>query len=180
MKLLSLLFIIIISFTGKVYAENILGTWEGFTTFPEGNPAYVRLHIDDQGGYLLRSVPYGQASVYVVPFKKTDISINDGIVRIVVTEPSRNNKSHVETVIIFSIRQNPIKESRSYSSAIGSTFEYLLSPKEGRIPFYTYAFDLNDVQGESVIDAIGAAAEKFERKPSVNEQRNSALGAGVP
>ena len=180
MKHFSLLLFIIISFAEETYAENISGTWEGFTSSSEGSPAYVRLHINDQGGYLLRSVPYGQASVYVVPFKKTDISINDGIVRIVVTEPSRNNKSHVETVIIFSIRQNPIKESRSYSSAIGSTFEYLLSPIEARTPFYTYAFELNDVQGESVIDAIGAATDKYERKPSIHVQRNSDLGAGVP
>ena len=165
MKHFPLLLFIINSFAGEAYAENISGTWEGFTSSSEGNPAYVRLHIDDQGGYLLRSVPYGQASVNVVPFKKTDISINDGIVRIVVTESSINSQSHVETVIIFSIRQNPIKESRHYSSAIGSTFEYLLSPKEGRIPFYTYAFDLNDVHGESVIDAIGSAIDKYERNP---------------
>ena len=180
MKLWSALLVICLLFTGKTFADNISGTWEGFVSSSATGSAYVRLHIDAQGGYLLRSVPYGQANATVVPFHNTDISSNDGIVRIVATEPPINNQSRVETVITFSIRQNPVKESRHVSAAIGSMFEYLLSPKEGRIPFCTYAFELNDVQGISIIDAIAEAIEKYEQKSNVNEQINSASGAGAP
>jgi hypothetical protein len=161
-------------------ASDIAGTWEGFANSSIGSPAYIRLHIDKDGGYLLRSVPYGKASVYVVPFQNGDISINDGIVRIVVTEPYKLNQSHVETAILFSIRRNPIKQSHAFSSAIGSIFEYLLSPKDGRIPFYTYAFELNDVQNKSITDAISEAIDKYKNDSSVNHPHNLVPGHETP
>ena len=176
MRYFPLLSIFFLLLTENACASDIVGTWEGFANSSAGSPAYIRLHIDKDGGYFLRSVPYGKASVYVVPFHKSDISINDGIVRIVVTEPYKLNQSHVETVILFSIRRNPIKQIHTFSSAIGSTFEYLLSPKTGRIPFYTYAFELNDVQHKSITDAISDAIDKYENNSSVNHPHNLVPG----
>ena len=180
MKYFPLLGIFCFFLTETVCADDVAGTWEGFANSSAGSPAYFRLHIDKNGGYLLRSVPYGKGNVYVMPFQNSDISVNDGIVRIVATETPTSNQSHVQTVILFSVRQNPIKQSQSISAAIGSSFEYLLSPKEGRIPFYTYAFELNDVRDKSVIDAIDAAVDQYERKPGANHQGHSAPGADVP
>lgn len=180
MKYFPLMGIFCLILTGTACAGDVVGTWEGFANSSAGSPVFFRLHIDKDRGYLLRSVPYGNANVYVVPFQNSDISVNDGIVRIVATEPPSHNQSHVETVILFSVRQNPSKESQTVSAAIGATFEYLLSPKEGRIPFETYAFELNDVRDKSVIDAIDAAVDQYERKPSTAHQGHSATGADVP
>ena len=179
MKYFTLLGIICCFLTETVWAGDVVGTWEGFANSSAGSPAYFRLHIDKHEGYLLRSVPYGNANVYVVPFQKSDITVNDGIVRIVATEPSNHSQSQVETVILFSLRKNPIKQSHTVSAVIGSTFEYLLSPKEGRIPFYTYAFELNDVRDKSVIDAIDAAVDQYEHKPGADHQGHSVPGADV-
>jgi hypothetical protein len=147
----------------EAYASGIAGTWEGFAVTSTGAPIYVRLHVDGGGGYLLRSVP-GSADVYTLSFRQADMTWDNGIIRITTGRPVKRHESYSENVIIFSLRSSYSMHSKHATAAIGSFFEYLVSDKGERKPFYTYAFELYEVKGNGILDAIEKAVEGYKNK----------------
>ena len=143
----------------SVIADQKEGTWEGMIVSVYGYSSYMRLHLDEQGGYILQAGE--RMGPEINKFDSGAITYSNGIYKIQIKEPFKDRSGYFEKILIFTIDNNKDEWMPSYAK--GSLFSYWSGKNEPRRTEAVHSYDLVEIKKKSIIERINEGLAELKR-----------------